>query len=235
MTERPLPYTIRVSDRARRVRLSVSARDGLVVVIPRGFDQRRVPALVDSRRVWAERALARAEERRAHMADDAPPSRIGFPGIGESWEVEYRPTSARGVRVTAWGGRVVCSGATHDAAACRHALVRFTRGRARDKLVPYLERVSRDLGMPVARVAVGWQRTRWGSCSAGGTISLNAKLLFLPPGLVRSVVVHELCHTRRLDHSAAFYDLVEAYDPGHRAVRRALAHAWRHVPGWAGE
>jgi predicted metal-dependent hydrolase len=64
-------------------------------------------------------------------------------------------------------------------------------------------------------------------------VSLNESLVFLPQALVRYVLVHELAHTRRMDHSPAFWALVEKHDAAWRTQRRALRDAWRHVPGWA--
>ncbi|MCE5203098.1 MAG: M48 family metallopeptidase [Actinomycetia bacterium] len=234
MTREPLSYTVRVSARARRVRLTVSPLDGLVVVVPRGFDQRRIPAIVESHRQWVERALMRAGERRAHLAEDSLPGRIDLPAINGSWVVEYRPGAGARTRALLRDDVVVVTGEITDAEACRAALKRWVTRNARSVLEPYVRETAETLGMRVGRVRLGWYRSRWGSCSATGTISLDVKLLFLPPELVRSVVVHELCHTQQLDHSPAFYELVERLDPGHRTKRHALTQAWRYVPGWVG-
>ncbi len=86
----------------------------------------------------------------------------------------------------------------------------------------------------MGRVSIRQQRTRWGSCSRGNSISLNAKLLFLPPELVEYVLLHELCHTRAMDHSARFWAIVAEHDPGFERHRRALKDAGRFVPPWAG-
>jgi predicted metal-dependent hydrolase len=79
------------------------------------------------------------------------------------------------------------------------------------------------------------QRSRWGSCSPKLKISLNASLLFLPPHLVRYVLVHELCHTRHLDHSRRFWSLVARHEPLHKDRRRELAALRYEVPGWVHE
>lgn len=78
-----------------------------------------------------------------------------------------------------------------------------------------------------------WQRSRWGSCSPSGTISLNTQLLFLPAPLAEYVLLHELCHTVNLDHSAAFWARVGMHEPGHRRLKRELRDVgWGHVPAW---
>jgi len=93
--------------------------------------------------------------------------------------------------------------------------------------------VEAETGWRASAVSIRRQRTRWGSCNSRHAISLNESLVFLPPSLVRYVLVHELAHTKRLDHSPEFWALVEKHDAAWRAQRRALADAWRHVPGWA--
>ena len=83
-----------------------------------------------------------------------------------------------------------------------------------------------------ARVAVRGQRSVWGSCSSRGTVSLNWKLLFLRPALVDYVLVHELAHTRHLDHSSAFWRLLVSLEPSARALDAELRSAGRFVPHW---
>jgi predicted metal-dependent hydrolase len=82
------------------------------------------------------------------------------------------------------------------------------------------------------RALIKGQCTCWSSCSRKKTISVNYKLLFLPPGLVRYVLVHELCHTAQLDHSPKFWKLVHAHEPRCRTLDRELNAAWRYVPAW---
>ena len=77
------------------------------------------------------------------------------------------------------------------------------------------------------------QRTRWGSCSAQGTISLNASLLFVEPAVTGYLLVHELSHLRHLNHSRSFWRLVERFEPDYRRLDRALSESWTRVPAWA--
>jgi predicted metal-dependent hydrolase len=76
------------------------------------------------------------------------------------------------------------------------------------------------------------QRTRWGSCSAKGTISLNMCLMFQRPAVVRYLLVHELCHRRQLNHSPRFWSLVESFEPQWRVLDAELLRGWQNVPAW---
>jgi len=88
-------------------------------------------------------------------------------------------------------------------------------------------------GFVMTKVSVRLQKTRWGSCSTQGAISLNAKLLFLPVDVVNYVLIHELCHTVHHNHSADFWLLVQEHLPQAKALRRTLFDdAWHFVPPW---
>jgi predicted metal-dependent hydrolase len=75
-------------------------------------------------------------------------------------------------------------------------------------------------------------RARWGSCSRERVISLNARLLLLSPPLVDYVLVHELCHTRELNHSRKFWRLVALHCPGYLRLRADLRRAGTLLPAW---
>jgi predicted metal-dependent hydrolase len=65
-----------------------------------------------------------------------------------------------------------------------------------------------------------------------GNLALNTKLLFLPPELLRYVLVHELCHTVHMNHSKDFWRLVECHEPRYRVLDQQLRAAWKPVPRW---
>ena len=77
-------------------------------------------------------------------------------------------------------------------------------------------------GVTYGKITVWTQKTRWGSCSAEGNLNFNALLLLAPESVLDYVVVHELCHRKVMDHSAAFYREVERILPGWRKARRWL-------------
>ncbi|KAF0207184.1 MAG: hypothetical protein FD171_1947 [Actinobacteria bacterium] len=231
-----IAYTVRVSPRAKHVRLTVSRDGEVVVVVPRRFSVKRVPAIVADRADWIALARTRALERRAMLAaahGEGLPAEVVLQATGETWRFAYRATAAVSVTARASSGNLLTlSGAIDDHDACTTALRRWVLRHAREQLAPMLEEISASRDLPHTTVRFRWQRTRWGSCSAKGAISLNAKLLFLPPHLVRYVMLHELCHTRVMDHSARFWAFLGEHDPLWQRHRRELRASWLHVPGW---
>ena len=72
------------------------------------------------------------------------------------------------------------------------------------------------------RITIRDQKTRWGSCSSGGNLNFNWRLLLMPERVMDYVIVHELAHRREMNHSAAFWQIVETYLPDYRERRQWL-------------
>jgi predicted metal-dependent hydrolase len=107
------------------------------------------------------------------------------------------------------------------------SLERWYRERARAAASTLVASEAARLRVTYCSIAIRDQRTRWGSCSARGTLSFNWRLVLAPVGVLAYVVVHELCHRVRHDHSPAFWRLLEEARPGHREERAWLE---RHGP-----
>lgn len=229
-------YRIRTSPRGRNVSLKISARDGLTVTVPRGFDLRRLPAILEKKRSWIETHLLRFSEisgaiARAPLA--APPDAIELPALGESWRVAYLPTKTRKIGVMMdEPGRLTVYGAVADHDACAAVLKKWLRRRTLDALIPWLDRLARQEGFQFNDVLVRGQKTRWASCSSKGAITLSYKLLFLDRHFVRYILLHELCHTVCMNHSPRFWTLLGRLEPECRVLRRQMREAGKRVPAW---
>lgn len=233
---RQLDYEIRPSAKARSMRLKMTARDGLTVIAPKGVDERQVVELVNGKRDWIAAKLDQFEEVRHLLAEETParPEAFDLPALAEPWRVEYQTTKSKTVGArTDRQGRIQVYGAVDDNERCKAALRRWLARRAKEKLTPWLESLSEESGLRFNRVIIKNQRTRWGSCSADGVISLNAKLLFLPPKLVRYVVMHELCHALERNHTSRFWTHLRQFEPQTDLLHGQMRDAWKQVPTWA--
>lgn len=227
-------YTIRESSRAKHVRFKVSIADGLVVVIPAGFDHTRIPELLEGKRAWLARAMHQVEQQRGAMsAPDQRPERIELPTLDQIWQLEWAQTEEAAislVELPPFALRV--SGPIDVPGAWRSELRQWLITQARQSLAPWVNALSQDLAIPIERVSIRCQKTRWGSYSSNRTISLNAQLLLLPRQLAQYVLIHELCHAVYLNHSAQFWQLVRQWEPEADRLRSELKTAGQFIPNW---
>ncbi len=228
-------YTIRRSARARHVSLKVTPARGVEVIVPRRFDVAGIPQLVMERRGWIEKQLdrQRVHASRWRQAAAIRPDEILLPATGEAWQIEYRQSDAPSVRVTSRSDfRLMVRGNVSDLDRVRAALRRWLARHARKHLVARLQHLSDLHGLPFVKATVRGQKTRWGSCSSRRTISINYQLLFLEKKLVDCVLLHELCHTRFLNHGPGFWALLGSLEPDCRALHRELRDGWQKLPAW---
>ena len=113
-----------------------------------------------------------------------------------------------------------------SAARCAFALhpeqLRALMAQAKREIPARVEYYAPRLGVDYGRITIRAQRTRWGSCSAGGNLNFNCLLMLAPPEVLDSVVVHELCHRREMNHSPRFYALVRSAFPDYDRCRNWL-------------
>jgi len=206
-------YSVRRSPRAKRVRVTVDAARGVEVVLPRRAAEREAAAAVRELRPWIERRVAEAARARAVVAARGDT----VPYLGSTLALVREPGR---VRVSRRGSSELLVPA--DAAVREPALERWYRRAARAEIEPRLERACGEAALSYSRLTIRGQRTRWASCSRGGAMSFNWRLLLAPERVLDYVVWHEVCHLEVLDHSARFWALVARYCPGYREPRRWL-------------
>lgn len=95
-------------------------------------------------------------------------------------------------------------------------------GIARNIFTRKTEYYARLMGLTWGRISIREQKTRWGSCSSRGNLNFNWRLIFAPEEVVDYVVVHELAHLREMNHSRAFYSVVESVLPDYRRAQKWL-------------
>lgn len=211
MTE-DLPYRIRRSDRARRVRVRVDAQGAVEVVLPRRSPASAAPAAIDELRPWIERRLHAARVLRATLAERG----AMLPYLGD--QLMLTPQDGRTRAHRSQDALLVPA----DAERAAQAIERWYRRAAAKEIGPRLDAAAAALGATYTTLSIRGQRTRWGSCSSTGAMSFNWRLLLAPAPVLDYVVWHEACHLRVMDHSPRFWALVASHCPGYDEQRRWL-------------
>jgi predicted metal-dependent hydrolase len=209
--EPTIPYRVRRSTRARRVRVSVDAVKGVEVVLPRGAGERAAASAIRELAPWIERRLRELDRARAAVA-----ARAGtVPYLDQTLTLVEHPGRTR---VHRRGDTLLVPAGPERLPA----LERWYRRAARSEVAERLDAACAAAGLRYSGLTIRGQRTRWASCSRTGAMSFNWRLLLAPAAVLDYVVWHEVCHLEVLDHSPRFWSLVAAHCPGYREQVRWL-------------
>jgi predicted metal-dependent hydrolase len=194
----PVPVLVFVRHpRARRYLIRVTDAGTVRVTLPRWGSKREAAAFAEREQAWIAKQLrARAERERLER---------------ERLERERRTTNGAGHQGDERG---VSAGERRQLLA-----------RAKKELPPRLLELAARHGVAVTRISIRNQRWRWGSCSRSGHICLNWRLVTMPDEVRDYVLIHELMHLKRMDHSPKFWKLVAAACPGYQDARRWLRNS----------
>lgn len=224
-------YTVRYSKKAKRIILRIDPVKGLEIVGPPGFDTCRIPNILHEKRDWIKRhleSITRANQR-LESARNIPNS-LQLKATGEHVHIRIQNQQTRKYHFFDPHSNVLYLYPDHNSYSHIAALIRhWLKKRAKSILPGWLEEIAHRHSLDYNQVSIGFQKTRWASCSSKKTISLNSKLLFLPPVLVEHVFVHELCHTCHPNHSRDFWELLCRLQPEYRSLEQELRKSWQQV------
>jgi predicted metal-dependent hydrolase len=210
----PIQVVERVSKQARSIRIEVRPDGEVRLVIPRYVAKRDAYDFLRSRDEWVRRKIAElrlrsdAEPRRAPLRWDGTDT-IPLHGAETPVEIVGARLTRPRVRFDNGAITIFCSQAARShPAQLANALRSALRELARHQGQRLLDEEAARLGVDFRGPRIADQKSLWGSCTPNGAISLNWRLVLAPPEVFRYVVVHELCHRIRLDHSRQFWTLV---------------------------
>ena len=229
-SQRELEWQLRVSPRARYAKLLIRPYGGLEVVIPPRFPRAEIPFLVAKHADWARHQLDKQARLRQSIR---LPQHLNLAFDNSSIPVLYtcEPLAFNYDLFSKFSAEHIVIEGSSQREQIRE-LRDWIRRRARNLLPPLLHEMSQRTGFEFNRITIRSQKTRWGSCSSRGHISLNDQLLFLPAQTVEYLMIHELCHTRHLNHSQDFWRLVESRCPDYRNHEKLLSRSRNLVPEW---
>lgn len=213
-----IDYTLHRVEGRRHVHLVLDDEGELQVRAPWRYSRAEAEAVIREHVDWVAKNLKTARElsaRRPRLA-----SGVELPLVDARLRLDIRRATLP--RVARCGELLRVYAPAQDPSRVRALLEGWYREQARRHLASRMWRFADALRVHPQRLTVRGQRTRWGSCSSRGAISLNWRLMLLSSSLVDYVVVHELCHLRHMDHSPRFWTLVARAIPDMERRRREL-------------
>lgn len=203
------------SPRARRFTLRLETGGGAVLTTPPHVPGPECEAFVRSHTGWLRKALA-------HQPPPVTVTHgVTLPVAGVPTPVAVLPGKRRAPSLQA--GTLVLQGAGAEG----KRIAQWLKLRARDALQPAVHRYAGELGRSVTRVALRDTKSRWGSCSTTGTVSFSWRLAMAPPEVLEYVAAHEAAHLAEMNHSPAYWALVDRLMPDWKRRRDWLKREGR--------
>jgi predicted metal-dependent hydrolase len=223
----PPAYTIRRHWRAKYVKMSYSRSSGLEITLPKRISAKHIPAILEENKEW----ILKQKLLYDHAQVVVRPLEIDFLAFQQKWTVHYFQNDKR-AKIRQFADGIILSGDIQDFNVCRDKLNHWVRKQAIILLGSYFKNLAETIGIPYNDLSLRSQSTLWGSCSQDKSIRLNYKLIFLPEPLMRHIMIHELCHTRHMNHSDKFWNLVAKFDTNWQEHKKAMRNAEHFIPAW---
>jgi predicted metal-dependent hydrolase len=211
-----VPYTLKRSAKTLRARLEIRTETGLTVIVPQSYPSLLVPGIIIDKKRWVTDKLRLFR----HIKQDYPSDGHSARYLGRELKVKTRVGHDSDYGAILAGNELILHSKT--AGDNRQDIENWLKNQAEIIIKAMAERHSSKIGVKYHALHIRPARTRWGSCSPGGTLSFNWKLIMAPLPVIEYVVVHELCHLRELNHSKSFWKLVELHCPEWRVQRKWL-------------
>lgn len=203
-------YEVRRSDQATQPRIDVGIR-GVTVVIPAG-SSRDPEDLLAENAAWVLEKRGEFDQYRKQIPNRQFEAGEEFPFLGEPHEIVVETRSTNEVE----DGTFRLAKHHVEQTSVRRALETLYRRKAREQFEDLADHYADEMDVEYDKIEIRNQRTKWGSCSASGTLGLNWRLMMAPPEIIVYLVVHEVAHLREPNHDDSFWELVGAHDSDYR-------------------
>lgn len=227
----PPTYNLRISKKARHVHLKIIQNQGLEIVVPeRQRKWLNVDALLEDKKSWIEQHLATVKITAPQLITE-----LSLNALGQTWRIDYKATDSKQIRYVIGPQQdnthtLTLYGNITDIGKTHLWLQNWLKKIANQHLLPWLQTLSLRHNLPYNSASIRAQQTLWGSCNSNKNITLNMKLLFVPAAYAEHIMLHELCHTKHLNHSRKFWNLLANLDPNCDMHNQAMRKGDSYVP-----
>lgn len=229
MNTQPL-YQVRRSTRRRTLSIKVSVDHGVVVYAPARTPNTDIALFVLSKREWLAKSLERINTYREKTKRPAFMDRTELLYRGVRHQLRFDTGSPATVQIQDGCITVTAPQQTTPEAYYEllwKTLVNWLLQDAMQSLSEMLKQRATEMGVSWRMASIKSMKSRWGSCSRNGNMSLHWALIMAPPEVADYVIVHELAHRTHMNHSENFWKLVAQFIPDYAVHRK-----WLRLNGW---
>ena len=214
-------YQLKQSPHIRGIRLEIRQDSGLTVIVPREYNHQSVEELIQNKSVWIVRHLTAEHPQQLPLFNKEVDDGDRLPFMGKTIEIVRRPGGNHKPGAELIGNHlyVYINGSSPDLPKLLEAWYRMQASIVFGAKALVF---SRKMGVTYKRILIRGQKTRWGSCSPLGNLTLNWKLLLAPEPVINYVIIHELAHRKHMNHSKRFWEVVAQFIPRWKEHRKWL-------------
>lgn len=212
INQQSISYKLRYSSKAKYMRLQISRGSNLELILPRGYELSDAERFIKQKTDWIIKHLRPNEEDKGKYLLFG--REIKIIQVYELFTRQHKFSFEKNeLRIVSPGGSKIDLSKLYNI---------WLRNFAKRYLPECAYELAGKYDFKVNNVSVRNQKTRWGSCSARGNLSFNCNLVQYKKEIINYVIVHELCHTKEMNHSKKFWLLVERICPDYKTFRKEL-------------
>ena len=208
------PYKIIRKPRRRRLSITISAHKDVQVLAPKAVSESEIHSFVEANSAWIDRTLKRVEKRYV------PPKTFKegelFMFLGENYPLTVQQGPKNHVEFNGQSLSVSYKKTAHVRDQVQSLLLKWYKERAKDIIPDRVVIHAEEMDLDYNDIRIKTLKTRWGSCSSLRNLNFNWVLMMAPIQVLDYVVIHELAHLVHMNHSKAFWAVVETYCPDYK-------------------
>ncbi len=212
-----LTYQIRLSKKAKYLQLRITSSNELELIIPKRYSIKDGEKFIHGKVDW----IKKYQKNLIHLL-----GKNEFYLFGEKIVVEQNFNFFLIKHKIRFRKNILLVESPADSKITKEEIYHFyLRKTAKDYFYKRIQYLSEAFGFNFKTIKIRGQKTRWGSCSSKGNLSFNYKLLQFRKEVIDYVIIHELCHTKELNHSTKFWRLVERFCPDYKELKKELKNS----------
>jgi predicted metal-dependent hydrolase len=210
LNQKEIDYTLRFSNKAKYLRLQINHANELEVILPKRYRHEKAEDFILQKKNWILKHLKEKQKNAFHFLGKEIEIQINYDLFVKKPQIIY-------------SNQKLIANIPAGYSFTQDEIYNFwLKHKAKIYIPKRVKELSKLTGFYYKRITLRSQKTRWGSCSARGSLSFNYKLMKFRKEVVDYVIIHELCHLKELNHSKKCWKLVEKFCPGYKNLKREL-------------